>query len=92
VLTSEPKLIGHDVAALLIPQFPDKILIGRMSNAEGVVKPRLQFSSVPTKTVKEKSGEVKKMTGFTPCLRGVAELPMTMAADFKEVLKRKGAK
>jgi hypothetical protein len=92
ILTSEPKLIGYEVAALLIPQFPDQILIGRMSNGEGLTKPRLQFGAAPTKVVKEKNGEVKKFIGFTPRLRGVTEVPQTMAADFKAVLKLKGAK
>lgn len=92
ILISEPKLIGYEVAALLIPQFPDQILIGRMSNGEGVTKPRLQFGAAPTKVVKEKNGEVKKFIGFCPRLRGVTEVPTTMAADFKAVLKLKGVK
>ena len=92
ITVSEPKLVGYEVAALLIPQFPDQILIGRMTNPEGVTKPRLQFNTVPTKAVKEKSGEIKKMIGFTPRLRGVSELPANMAADFKAVLKLKGVK
>lgn len=92
ILASEPKLIGYEVAALLIPQFPDQIMIGRMTNAEGVTKPRLQFSASATKSVKEKNGEIKKLTGFTPRLRGVAELPDTMAADLGAVLKLKGGK
>lgn len=92
ITVSEPKLIGYEVAALLIPQFPDQILIGRMTNEAGLTKPRLQFNTVPTKSVKEKSGEIKKMMGFTPRLRGVTELPANMPADFKAVLKLKGAK
>jgi len=88
----EPKLIGYEVAALLIPSFPDQIMIGRMSNAEGVVRPRLQFEATATKVVKEKNGEIKKSIGFTPRLRGVTELPAHMAADLKAVLKLKGAK
>lgn len=92
ILASEPKLQGYEVAAQLIPQFPDQIMIGRMSNAEGVVKPRLQFAAAASKAVKEKNGEIKKMIGFTPRLRGVTDLPQTMAADFKAVLKLKGVK
>ncbi len=92
IIASEPKLVGYEVAALLIPSFPDQIMIGRMSNAEGVTKPRLQFGASPTKVVKEKSGEVKKLVGFTPRLRGVTELPTSMPADLKAVLKLKGAK
>lgn len=92
IVASEPKLIGYEVAALLIPQFPDQIVIGRMTNGEGLVKPRLQFAGAPSKTVKEKNGDIKKNIGFTPRLRGVVELPPTVAADFKAVLKLKGAK
>lgn len=92
ILASEPKLVGYEVAALLIPQFPDQIMIGRMSNEEGVTKPRLQFGAAATKVVKEKNGEVKKLVGFTPRLRGVTELPANMAADLKAVLKLKGSK
>lgn len=92
ITSGEPKLVGYEVAAMFIPQFPDQILIGRMSNPEGAVKPRLQFTGVLTKSVKEKNGEMKKFIGFTPRLRGVTELPSNMPADFKEVLKRKGVK
>lgn len=92
ITVSEPKLMGYEVAALLIPQFPDQIMIGRMTNAEGVVKPRLQFGAAATKSVKEKNGEIKKLVGFVPRLRGVAELPSTMPADLKAVLALKGKK
>jgi hypothetical protein len=92
ITSSEPKLVGYEVAALLIPQFPDQIMIGRMTNEAGVTKPRLQFNAIASKAVKEKSGEIKKLIGFTPRLRGVSELPANMAADFKAVLKLKGAK
>lgn len=90
IIASEPKLLGYEVAAQIIPQFPDQIMIGRMTNAEGTVKPRLQFTSSAQKVVKEKNGSVKKLIGFTPRLRGVAELPATMAADLQAVLKLKG--
>jgi hypothetical protein len=92
ITASEPKLLGYEVAAQLIPQFPDQIMVGRMTNAEGVVKPRLQFTSAAQKSVKEKNGTIKKLVGFTPRLRGVTELPATMPADLKAVLKLKGAK
>lgn len=92
ITASEPKLLGYEVAAQLIPQFPDQIMVGRMTNAEGVVKPRLQFTSAAQKAVKEKNGTIKKLIGFTPRLRGVTELPATMPADLKAVLKLKGAK
>lgn len=92
ITASEPKLLGFEVAAQIIPQFPDQIMIGRMSNEEGMVKPRLQFTSAAQKAVKEKNGQIKKLIGFTPRLRGVTELPATMAADLRAVLKLKGAK
>lgn len=92
ITASEPKLLGFEVAAQLIPQFPDQIMIGRMTNPEGVVKPRLQFTSAAQKSVKEKNGTIKKLIGFTPRLRGVTELPPSMPADLKAVLKLKGAK
>lgn len=92
ITASEPKLIGYEVAALLIPQFPDQIVIGRMTNEAGITKPRLQFTATTSKSVKEKNGEIKKMIGFTPRLRGVSELPGSMPADLKAVLKLKGAK
>lgn len=92
ILISEPKLIGYEVAAMLIPQFPDQIMIGRMTNAEGAVRPRLQFGAAASKCVKEKNGEIKKLVGFVPRLRGVVELPTTMPADLKAVLKLKGGK
>lgn len=92
ILVSEPKLVGYEVAALLIPQFPDQIMIGRMTNGEGAVRPRLQFGAAASKVVKEKNGEIKKLVGFVPRLRGVIELPTTMPADLKAVLKLKGGK
>lgn len=88
---SEPKLMGYEVAAQLIPQFPDQIMIGRMTNSEGKEGHRIQFSAKASKVVKEKSGEIKKLIGFTPRLRGVPsdKLPATMAADLSAVLKLK---
>ena len=92
ILASEPKLVGYEVAALILPQFPDQIMIGRMINAEGVSKPRLQFANTATKVAKDQAGNVKKCVGFVPRLRGVAELPPHMAADLGAVLALKGVK
>ena len=92
ILASEPKLTGYEVAAQLIPQFPDQILLGRMINEKGVESHRLQFGGTATKTVKEKNGDIKKQTGFVPCLQFVpsVDLPATMKADMGAVLKLKG--
>lgn len=92
ITAAEPRLTGFDLPLQVIPQFPDQILIGRMTNAEGITKPRLQFGCAPSKSVREKNGEIKKFASFTPRLRDVSDLPATMAADFKAVLKLKGGK
>jgi hypothetical protein len=91
ILASEPKLTGYEVAAQLIPQFPDQILLGRMLNPAGAEAHRLQFGGKVTKTVKEKNGEIKKQAGFTPALQHVPsdDLPSTMKADMAVVLKLK---
>ncbi len=91
IMASEPKMQGYEVAATLIPQFPDQIMIGRMVSPKGTEMHRLQFSAKSSKVVKEKSGEIKKLIGFVPCLRGVpsGNLPGNMKADLSEVLKLK---
>lgn len=91
ILASEPKLIGYEVAAQLIPQFPDQIMIGRMIGPNGAEAHRLQFGAKSNKTVKEKNGTIKKQVGFVPCLQFVPSdaLPVTMKADMSAVLKLK---
>lgn len=92
ILASEPKLTGYEVAAQLIPQFPDQLVIGRMVNSEGVESHRLQFGAKSGKTaLKEKSAEIKKQIGFVPCLQYVpsTSLASTMKADMGAVLKLK---
>ncbi len=58
ILASEPKLTGYEVAAQLIPQFPDQILIGRMVNEKGQESHRMQFGAKVSKTVKEKKNYI----------------------------------
>ena len=91
ILASEPKLVGYEVAAQLIPQFPDQIMIGRMISDKGVEAHRLQFGAKASKTVKEKNGTIKKQVGFVPCLQFVPsnQLPTTLKADMGAVLKLK---
>lgn len=92
ILASEPKLCGYEVAAQLIPQFPDQILVGPMLNEKGAKAHRLQFGGKVSKSSRDqKTGALKKQIGFAPCLQGVPSdsLPDTMKADMAAVITLK---
>ncbi len=82
VLESMPRLSGYAVAENLIQQFPDVVVIGRMTKADKVDH-YIQFLAGVTKTSKELSGEVKKSINFNPRITGksVSELPSSVKAD-----------
>ena len=90
---SEPTLLGYKLAATLLPQFPDQLVIGRMINPQtGEMLHRLQFSAGISKAQLDmKTKEVKKFINFTPRVRNVASesLPDHMKADLRAVLKLK---
>ncbi len=94
IIDSEPQLLGYKVATSLIPQFPDRLVIGRMQSPEGKEVHRIQFNASMTKaSIDGKTKELKKFTNFSPQLSGVPsdKLPVHMKADMKEVLKLKVA-
>jgi hypothetical protein len=92
IIDSEPQLLGYKVATSLIPQFPDRLVLGRMQSPEGKEVHRIQFNASMTKaSIDNKTKELKKFTNFAPQLSGVKsdKLPIHMVANMQEVLKLK---
>ena len=90
ITDSEPQLLGYKLPAVLLPQFPTQLVVGRMQNPEGKEEHRLQFNaSVSKASVDNKTKELKKYTNFCPRIEGVSsdKLPPHMKADLKQVLK-----
>ena len=88
IIDSSPRLSTYSVAEGLIQQFADVFAVGRMTNGDKVAH-RIQFLSGVSKTSKDAAGKIKRSINFHPRLTGVKELPNTLPADLKEVLKLK---
>jgi energy-coupling factor transporter ATP-binding protein EcfA2 len=89
ILQAGPKLSTYSVAEGLILQFPDIVVISRMTNDKGVPGYRFQFNSSVSKESKDKDGTVKKLLNFSPRLAGIREIPTTMPADMKKLAELK---
>lgn len=88
-------LKGYSVAAGLVQQFHDVLVVGKMVNPKsGKPAHRFQFGTEITKTAKEESGAIKRTLNFNPRINGYAveELPGHMEADLSLVIKMKEAK
>jgi hypothetical protein len=91
ILDSSPQLSTYRVAEGLIQQFPDIFAIGPMSKGEETAH-RIQFLAGVSKASKDQLGKIKRTINFHPRITGVKEMPRSLPADLKEVIKLKGAK
>lgn len=84
-----PKLQGFSVAADVVRQFGDILVVGRMEKNE-VVKHKFQFGTMLVKASKDQKGLLKKTLNFAPRINGAKrDVPPLMEADLQEVLKLK---
>ncbi len=85
-----PRLSTYGVCDGLLPQFQDRVAIGRMSKNDKIDH-RLQFLAGVTKTSKDANGQVKKLINFAPRLGNLdaSELPTTLAADLAKLARVK---
>lgn len=88
ILESKPRLSTYAVAEGVIQQFPDVFVVGRMSNGKEA-QHRIQFLAGVSRDSKTESGMIKKTINYHCRLTGVHKLPVTAAADLKEVIKLK---
>lgn len=86
---AKPRLSGYAVAEGLIQQFPDILVIGRVTGKDGKSGRVFQTSADVQRVSKDQAGTVKKFINFTPRLAGVADLPAFIKADIGEVIKLK---
>jgi hypothetical protein len=95
ILESVPKLKGYDVATGLILQFPDRLMIGHMTDGEGNSLPRLQTNATAHKTSKDFKTKVQRKTfNFRFQLAGcdMTTFPDTLRPDLSRLVKFKEAK
>lgn len=90
ILEAVPRLVGYSVAEMLIQQFADVLVVGRMTKND-VAKHKIQFMSDVNKVSKDQVGNVKKAINFAPRVAGVLvnQLPPIMDADLSQVIKLK---
>ncbi len=93
ILDAEPKLAGYNVATGLIQQFPDVLVIGRVSDGEREV-PMLQFGAHVHKSSKDfTTKEVRKLHNFNIRVTGVdlSEAPEMLKPNFARLIEFKKA-
>jgi hypothetical protein len=88
ILESKPSLPTFGVAKAIVQAFADVLVLGRMGNKR---TPVLQnFAMAASSSVDRETKVMTKYVEFSPRLRGVDDMPETMVADLKEILKLKG--
>jgi energy-coupling factor transporter ATP-binding protein EcfA2 len=86
ILESKPRLSTYSVVEGLLQQFPAYFCVGRMVKGEKRAH-RIQFLAGVSRVSKDQVGSIKKTLNFNPRISGVLELPNTISADLKEVIK-----
>lgn len=86
---AKPRLSGYAVAEGLIQQFPDILVVGRVTGKDGKSGRVFQTQSDVQRVSKDQAGVVKKFINFSPRLAGIADLPAFIKADIKEVIRLK---
>ena len=84
-MEATPRLSTYAVAEGLIQQFPDILVIGKLSKGAKSAH-RFQFESGVQRVAKDAAGVVRKMINFSPRITGGAH-GKTEPADMKEILK-----
>jgi hypothetical protein len=95
ILDGAPRLKGYDVAVGLLLQIPDRIMIGPMSDDNGDIEPRFQWTAKAHRsTADQKTKVVRKTFNFRPQLIGVdmKTFPAHTKADLSRLIKYKEAK
>lgn len=88
---AKPRLSGYSVAEAMIQQFPDILVIGKMTNAQGKSDRVFQTTADVQRISKDQNGTVKKFINFDCRLAMPAgrELPPYIKADLKAVIALK---
>lgn len=95
ILDGAPRLKGYDVAVGLLLQIPDRIMIGPLSDDDGNIEPRFQWTAKAHRsTADQKTKVVRKTFNFRPQLIGVdmKTFPAHTKADLSRLIKYKEAK
>ncbi len=82
IVEARPGVPTYGVGKALVQQFPDVLVVNRRQFDMGQ---NFQITSKDRETK-----QVQKYVEFSPRLRGVNELPESISADLREVLKLKG--
>lgn len=91
ILDAQPQLHGYQVATGIVQQFPDVMIVGRMTKNEKISH-RIQLHASASKVTKDfKTGEAKKIFAINPRLTGanIIDLGATMEADLGRLIKLK---
>lgn len=90
ILDSSPHSSGYSVAAGVIQQFDDVLIIGRMSKKDKVGY-RFQLVAQSGRVSKDETGQVKKIFNFSPRITGVDILALgaTLEANLSDIIKLK---
>lgn len=87
VVEGAPRLKGFQVAEMLLQQFGDVLVVGRMTKGNES-KWKLQFMTDITKAAKDDAGLQKRAINFNPRLSGVT-VPAVVDADLRAVISLK---
>lgn len=93
VSLAKPRATGYSVAESMIQQFPDILVIGKISKADGTSGRAFQTGAEMKRTSVDDKNKIKRFINFDCRLQGVdGALPAYIKADLKEVIKLKGGK
>lgn len=91
ILDAQPALHGYQVATGIVQQFPDVLIVGRMTKNEKISH-RIQLHASASKTTRDfKTQETKKVFAINPRVTGidVISLGATLPADLGIIAKLK---
>lgn len=80
ITDSSPDMAGYQVAAALISQFDDVLIIGKMKR-NGQIRYRLQLLAESSKVSKDADNNIKRTFNFSPRITGVDILALGSTLD-----------
>jgi hypothetical protein len=89
VATAKPRATAYAVAEGVIQQFPDILVVGKITKKDGTSGRAFQTDSDLVRVSKDEDKKVKRFINFSPRLSGVSKIPAFIAADLSEVVKLK---
>ncbi len=91
VALAKPRATGYSVAESIIQQFPDILVIGKITKADGTSGRAFQTGADMKRVSLDDKNKVKRFVNFDCRLQGAeGVLPAFIKADLKEVIRLKG--